>query len=217
MPERTNFMVNLCHDQCRILQGVGECGISGLLGSGHCMNIPNTITVLRIMLVPVLVYFLLHGEYRVAIWVLLGAGLSDALDGFIARRFNLRTELGAVLDPLADKTLIIASVLALAWGRLLPWWLAVVIAFRDLIIIGGATAYYLRAGRLEMNPSILSKLNTFVQICMVFLILGTATGMVKAAGWLPALFGCALLTTVFSGMHYIVVWGQKARKLAASR
>ncbi len=164
------------------------------------------------MLVPVLVFLLLHGEYRAAIWVLLGASLSDALDGFIARRFNLCTDLGAVLDPLADKILIIASVLVLAWGGLLPWWLAVVIAARDLIIIGGATAYYRRAGRLEMNPSIPSKLNTFVQICMVFLILGTAAGMVKAAGWLPALFGCVLFTTVFSGVHYIVVWGKKAFK-----
>ena len=168
-------------------------------------------------MVPVLVYLLLHGDYRIAIWVLLGASLSDALDGFIARRFNLCTDLGAVLDPLADKILIIASVLALAWGRLLPWWLAVVIAARDLIIIGGATAYYRRAGRLEMHPSIPSKLNTFVQICMVFLILGTAAGMVKAAGWLPVLFGCVLFTTVFSGLHYIVVWGRKAKKLVASR
>lgn len=181
------------------------------------MNIPNTITVLRIMVVPVLVYLLLHGEYRTAIWVLLGASLSDGLDGFIARRFNLCTDLGAVLDPLADKILIIASVLALAWGRLLPWWLAVVIAARDLIIIGGATAYYRRAGQIKMNPSIPSKLNTFVQVCMVFLILGTAAGMVNASGWLPVLFGCTLLTTVFSGLHYIVVWGRKAKRLAVSR
>jgi len=177
------------------------------------MNIPNTITVLRIMLVPALVWFLLHGEYRAAILVLLGAGLSDVLDGFIARRFNLRTELGAVLDPLADKTLIIASVLALAWAGLLPWWLAVVNAGRDLIIIGGATIYYRRAGQIKMNPSIPSKLNTFVQICVVILTLGTAAGMMKASGWLPALFGCALFTTVFSGIHYIVVWGQKGAKI----
>jgi len=165
------------------------------------------------MLVPVLVFLLLQGEYRAAIWVLLGASLSDALDGFIARRFNLCTDLGAVLDPLADKILIIASVLVLAWEGLLPWWLAVVIAGRDLIIIGGATAYYRRAGRLEMNPSIPSKLNTFVQICLVFLVLVTAAGMVKASGWLPALFGCVLFTTVFSGLHYIVVWGRKAANI----
>jgi cardiolipin synthase len=171
------------------------------------------------MLVPVLAYFLLHGDYRAAIWVLLGAGLSDALDGVIARRFNLITDLGAVLDPLADKILIISSVLALAWVRLLPRWLAIVIIARDLIIIGGVTAYYLRARRLEMHPSIPSKLNTFVQLCMVLLILGTAAGIVKASGWLPVLFSFALFTTVFSGIHYIVVWGRKGaalKKRAAS-
>lgn len=183
------------------------------------MNVPNTITILRITLVPLLAYLLLHGDYRAAIWVLLGAGLSDALDGVIARRFNLLTDLGAVLDPLADKVLIIASVLALAWVRLLPRWLAIVIVARDLIIIGGATAYYLRAGQLQMNPSIPSKLNTFVQICMVLLILVTAAGMVKAASWLPVLFGCTLFTTAFSGIHYIMVWGHKGatlKKKAAS-
>lgn len=177
------------------------------------MNVPNLITVLRIMAVPFLVFLLLHGGYRAAIWVLLGASLSDALDGFIARRFNLCTDLGAVLDPLADKALIIASVLALAWRGLLPWWLAVVIVARDLIIIGGATAYYRRAGQIKMEPSFPSKLNTFAQICMVFLILGNTAGMVETAGWLPALFGCVLFTTVFSGGHYIVVWGRKGAKI----
>jgi cardiolipin synthase len=183
------------------------------------MNVPNAITILRIMFVPLLAYLLLHGEYRAAIWVLLVAGLTDALDGLIARRFNLCTDLGAVLDPLADKLLIITSVLALAWVRLLPGWLAIVIVARDMIIIGGATAYYLRAGQLHMNPSLPSKLNTFVQICMVLLILGRAAGMVKAASWLPVLFGCALFTTIFSGIHYIVIWGQKGaalKKKAAS-
>jgi cardiolipin synthase len=177
------------------------------------MNVPNAITLLRITLVPVLAYLLLYGNYGAAIWLLLGAGLSDALDGFIARRFNLCTSLGAVLDPLADKILIITTVLALAWVRLLPSWLAIAIVARDLIIIGGAIAYYKRAGQLQMNPSIPSKMNTFVQICMVLLILGTAAGMVNAAGWFPVLFGCTLFTTVFSGIHYILVWGKKGAML----
>lgn len=181
------------------------------------MNIPNAITMLRIILVPVLVYLLLHGEYRAAIWVLLVAGLSDVLDGFIARRFNLCTYLGSILDPLSDKLLIVSSVLALAWQGLLPLWLTVVIVVRDLIIVGGATAYYLRAGRIEMAPSIPSKVNSFIQICLIFLVLGRAAGMTQTAGWVPLLFGCALFTTVFSGVHYVVVWGQKAKGLSASR
>ncbi len=180
---------------------------------GYLMNVPNAITILRMMLVPVLVYFVLHGEYGAALWVLLIAGISDALDGAIARRFNLRTDLGALLDPLADKALIMASVLALAWKGLLPWWLAVVIISRDLIIIGGAIAYYLRAGQLQMAPSTPSKVNTFVQICLVLLVLLSAAGIANATRWVPLLFGCAFATTVFSGAYYVVVWGQKAAQI----
>ncbi len=176
------------------------------------MNLPNTITVLRILLVPLLVYLLVHGEYRRAVWVLLAAGASDALDGFLARRLNMRTELGAALDPLADKLLMVASVVALAWVRLLPWWLAVVIVGRDLVIVGGAAAYFLYAGGIEMKPSVPSKLNTVVQICLIFMTLGAASGMGQAADLLPALYGATLFTTVFSGVLYIVVWGEKAAK-----
>jgi len=179
----------------------------------HVMNIPNSITILRVMLVPVLAHFLLHGNYSAAIWVLLGAGISDALDGFIARRFNQLTYLGSVLDPLADKTLIIVSACVLAWLGLLPWWLTAVIVLRDLIIIGGAIAYYLRAGAIEMTPTIPSKVNTFVQTCLIFLVLGNAAGITGVAGWLPALFGFALFTTAFSGVHYIVLWGRKGAEL----
>ena len=183
------------------------------------MNIPNTITILRMGLVPVLVYLLLQGNYRAAILVLLVAGLSDALDGFIARRFDICTDLGSVLDPLADKILIIASVLTLAQRGLLPLWLTAVIVIRDLIIVGGATAYYLRAGSIEMTPNITSKLNTFILVCLILLVMATAAGMTHGAAWLPVLFGCALFTTVISGVHYIWVWGQKGaalKKRAAS-
>jgi cardiolipin synthase len=165
------------------------------------------------VLVPVLVYLLLHGEFRAAILVLLVAGISDALDGFIARRFDICTDLGSTLDPLADKLLIIASVLTLAQRDLLPLWLAVVIVIRDLIIVGGATAYYLRAGKIEMTPSITSKLNTFIVVCLILLVIVTAAGMTQGAAWLPVLIGCALFTTAISGVHYVLVWGQKGAAL----
>jgi len=177
------------------------------------MNIPNTITILRILLVPVLVYFLLHGEYRAAILVLVVAGISDALDGFIARRFDIRTYLGSVLDPLADKILIIATVLTLALQGLLPSWLTIVIVIRDLIIVIGAIAYYLRAGRIEMAPIITSKLNTFILVFLILLVMATAAGITRGAAWLPVLFGVAFLTAVISGAHYILIWGQKGAAL----
>ncbi len=178
------------------------------------MNIPNAISLLRVLLVPLLLSFLLHGEFRAALWVLLAAGISDALDGAIARRFNMMTELGAFLDPLADKALIIASVVALAWIGLLPRWLAALVIMRDLIIMGGAAAYYLRAGQLKMAPSIPGKVHTFVLICTVILVLITAAGLAHTA-WLPALFGCAFITTIFSGVHYVVLWGRKAANIRA--
>jgi len=180
----------------------------------QALNIPNALTILRIILVPLLAFLLIHEEYRAAIWVLLVAGLSDALDGAIAKRFNLMTELGSLLDPLADKALVVTSILALAWKGLLAWWLTEVIIARDLVILGGAVAYYLRAGRLEMAPTIPSKVNTCIQVCLIFVIILTAAGMAPTTGWLlRVIMGCTLVTTVFSGVHYVTVWGRKAAQL----
>ena len=161
---------------------------------------------------PFFFFLLLHGDYRAALWVLLAAGISDFLDGFIARRFNLLTYLGSVLDPVADKFLIMVSAFILAWIGLIPWWLAVVM-LRDLIIIGGAICYFIRAGGIEMNPSFPSKLNTLIQTCLILMVLGDAAGILRLEGWLPTMFGCALFTTVFSGLHYIVIWGKKGAGL----
>lgn len=172
-------------------------------------NIPNAITLIRILLVPALVFLLLHGAFGGAIWLFLAAGVSDALDGFIARRFNLATRLGAILDPLADKLLVVASVIVLARLGHLPQWLALTIVARDALIVGGAVAFHLRFGRVEMAPSAVSKLNTFVQLTMIFIVLGQTAGLVRAAGLLPALFCLVLLTTVVSGVQYVVVWGRK--------
>jgi len=182
-------------------------------GGTSSMNIPNTITLLRIFMTPLFVYLLLQGAYTAAIWVLLGAGFSDVLDGFIARRFNKITFLGSILDPLADKILITIAAVALAWIALLPWWLAAVICLRDLVIVGGATVYYLRARRIEMDPTVSGKLNTFVQFLLIFLVLVNANGMMTLAGLLPALFVLALLTTAYSGVLYILVWGRKGAEL----
>jgi cardiolipin synthase len=184
-----------------------------LHGGTSPMNIPNTITILRIIVVPFLVYLLIDGSYTGALWLLAGAGVSDALDGFIARRFRMITFLGSILDPLADKILITSSALALAWICLFPWWLAVVICFRDLVIIGGATVFYIRAGNIEMAPTIPGKLNTFLQFLVIILVLGNAAGLVRAAAALPALFWLVLLTVLFSGVHYIFVWGKKGAAL----
>lgn len=179
----------------------------------HAVNIPNAITVVRILLVPALVSLLLRGAFGWAIWLFLAAGLSDVLDGFIAKRFRLTTRLGALLDPLADKLLVAASVIVLACLGLMPWWLALTVVGRDAVIVSGAIAFHVRSGRVEMAPSVVSKINTFVQLTLIFLVLGQAGGLVRAAGSLPALFGLAFLSTVVSGVQYVVVWGRKAGAL----
>jgi len=179
----------------------------------RAVNLPNALTLLRIILVPLLIALLVRENFGIALWVFVVAGVSDLLDGFIAKRFDLCTRLGAILDPLADKLLIVASFLVLAAGGRLPWWLAAVVILRDLVIVGGACAYHFRAGEVEMAPSPLSKANTFVQLCLILLVLLQGAGVVRTVNWLPLVQGVVLFTTIVSGVHYVVVWTLRARAL----
>jgi len=174
------------------------------------LNVPNTLTILRMLLVPGIVVALLRESYGAALGIFLFAGASDGLDGFIARRFNQCTPLGALLDPLADKLLVVSSALVLGWLGRIPWWLAAAIIGRDLVIVAGAVAYYRRAGHLEMEPSMLSKLNTFLQISLILIVLADGAALIGVAQWLPMLFVVTLVTALVSGGHYVVVWSKKA-------
>jgi cardiolipin synthase len=176
------------------------------------MNLPNIISLVRIFLVPVIVFSLLHGKYEIALVLFLLAGLSDALDGFIARRFNLCTRLGAMLDPVADKFLVISTVLVLFLQGLLPIWLMLAIVCRDLFIMSGAAAWYCRFKRVEIAPSFVGKLNTVLQVTMLFLVLAQASGVKQIASWLPFLFLLVFLATLVSGINYVVIWSLKACK-----
>jgi cardiolipin synthase (CMP-forming) len=176
------------------------------------MNLPNIISIARIFLVPVILFSILHENYSIALVLFFVAGLSDALDGFIARRFNLCTRLGAMLDPVADKFLVISTVLVLFRQGLLPIWLMLAIVSRDLFIISGAAAWYCRFKRIEIAPSFVGKLNTFLQVAMLFLVLAQASGLKQAAILLPVLFLLVFLATLVSGLNYIVIWGIKACK-----
>jgi len=177
------------------------------------VNLPNFLTLCRILLVPVILMALVRGGYGTAMWLFLAAGVTDALDGFIARRFGLVTRLGSFLDPLADKLLVVTSVIVLAVLGKLPWWLAAVIVTRDLLILGGACSWYKKTGDLQMEPTMLSKVNTVLQIALIYLVLAQGAGLARVDSWLNPMFGLALCTTVVSGMHYVVVWGRRAREL----
>jgi len=181
--------------------------------SSAVLNIPNIITVARVLLVPVLIYFLLGQAYAAALLVFTVAAVSDAVDGFLARRFNQFTRFGAVMDPLADKAILLSAVVVLGWSGLLPPWLAAAIVARDILIVGGALAYHWLAGSVDMAPSLLSKLNTFLQFGLICLLMANAAGMFDISAWLPALFVLVLLSTAASGAHYVWVWGRKAVEL----
>lgn len=174
------------------------------------MNLANSLTLARLMLVPVLVYLLHEQAYPAALAVFVVAGLTDAADGYVAKHWNQLTRLGAVLDPIADKALVMAAYVSLAWLGWLPFWLVLVVVSRDVIILLGALLYEYLTGALEMAPTWLSKANTALQLIYV-----TATLLDAALGarWERPEVGLVLvvgLVTVASGLQYVVVWLGKA-------
>jgi cardiolipin synthase len=170
-------------------------------------HLPNLLTILRLAAAPVLVLLLKDRHYDSALAVIVLAGISDGLDGFIAKRFKAQSALGAVLDPLADKILLVSSFVMLALLDLIPFWLLVAVVFRDLLIVSGYLAVMLIYGSVNMQPSAISKLNTVLQIGLVVAVL-----LHEAAGWPPfavvqVLTAMTLLTTLVSGVHYVWIWG----------
>jgi cardiolipin synthase (CMP-forming) len=175
-------------------------------------NAAIAVTLLRFLLAPVFIWLLLRQAYTPALCVFLAASLSDALDGFLARRFGLATQLGAILDPLADKILIACGILAMGWVGALPLWLAVVVLLRDAVIVSGAVAYRYATGNIRMAPLLLSKFNTAVQFVLVLAALLAHSGFVVPGGWLDALVWATLATTLASGTQYVLEWARKARR-----
>jgi cardiolipin synthase len=175
------------------------------------MNYALAITLLRFLLAPLLVWLLLQENYLSALGVFLVGSISDALDGYIARRFNQGTPLGALLDPLADKLLIACGILMLAWQGYFPLWLMVAVLLRDLIIMGGALAYRRVTGTLEMAPLMISKINTTFQFILVLAILLLADGITLITPLLPALVWLTFATTLLSGIEYVRTWARRAR------
>ncbi|WP_456434527.1 CDP-alcohol phosphatidyltransferase family protein [Thermosulfuriphilus sp.] len=162
------------------------------------MNIPNLITLLRILLVPVFVIFLLRGYREEALGVFVAAGISDGLDGLLARSLKQQTILGAVLDPLADKLLLSTSYVTLAVTGFLPDWLAVLVISRDVLIMLGVVIIFIFRSQVEIKPSLISKATTCLQIATVALALYNGGG--------PGLRYFVYLTataTICSGLHYV--------------
>ena len=166
------------------------------------LNIPNTITAMRLVLTPVFVLLLIDGAFLSAFLVFIGASITDGLDGLIARILRQKTTLGSYLDPIADKLMLSSAYIALAAIGIIPAWLAVVIISRDVLITMGALVVTIFKGTFMMRPTIVSKITTVFQISTVMLVL-----MAQFAAISPTLLHILFwLTTVFttvSGLHYV--------------
>lgn len=169
-------------------------------------QIPNLLTLSRLVAAPAIVMLLNYRMYPAALAVFIFAGISDGLDGHIAKRFDCQTRLGAILDPVADKVLLVSCFIMLTVLGALPFWLLVVVAFRDIVIVGGYLLLVTTEGRVRMQPSTLSKFNTVLQIVLVAaLLLGLALDTALRVP-VAALVAAVTVTTLLSGVHYVWLW-----------
>ena len=160
------------------------------------------------MVIPI-AFCLWNQNYISALLLFLVGGLSDGLDGFLARRYHWQTELGVILDPMGDKLMMLAAYLLLGWHNLLPWWLVGLVIFRDLIIVAGTLLYRKFVGEAKLKPLFISKLNTTVQIVLVLIvmlsqIINIHSLIIDSFIWLVT------ATTLLSGYAYINEWGRRA-------
>jgi cardiolipin synthase (CMP-forming) len=170
------------------------------------MNIPNILTLGRLCAVPLVIVAIVQGSYLWGFILFAVAGATDGIDGFIAKRFNMRTELGALLDPLADKALLVSIFIALSIERAIPVWLTILVVSRDIMIVGAVIVAWLIDKPLQIAPSRISKVNTAAQIGFAaFVLAGLAFGFADA-GLIDALsYGVAGLT-VASIAAYLGFW-----------
>ena len=171
------------------------------------MNIPNLITLGRILLVPVVVWAIATpGAMWIAFVLFLAAGVSDAVDGFLAKRFNMTTELGAYLDPLADKALIVSIYLTLGINGLIPRWLVILVVSRDIMIVGGIMLSWLVGNPLKIKPLLVSKLNTVAQIVFACVVLGSLGFNYEWPTLTLVLMGLVAVLTLLSVAAYVAEW-----------
>lgn len=177
------------------------------------INLPNLVTLSRLLASPLAVYLILNEAWTVAFWLFLIAGLSDALDGYLAVRLNAHTRVGSILDPLADKVLLVSVFVVMGYEHRLPQWIVILVVFRDLLIIGGALLVHALTGKLEMRPLMISKINTVMQFILPAYVLGTLSLGIDDTRIQPVLIWIVAATTCLSGAAYVVVWTRRTADL----
>ena len=170
------------------------------------LNLPNCISLCRVLLVPVVFWLLLSDRPQAAFFLFVLAGLSDAVDGWLAKRYDMRTELGAYLDPLADKLLIVSIFIAMGWLKALPLWLVIAVVMRDLLIITGVLLAWLLDHPVRIRPLVVSKANTLAQLVLAACVLADAGFKLGLTGLKEALVVITGLLTIASLGAYTVAW-----------
>lgn len=171
------------------------------------LNLPNLITLARLLSVPLAIWLILDERYGAAFWVFIAAGVSDALDGYIAKRFDRRTRLGGLLDPAADKALLTGVYVTLAIVGQLPVWLVFLVVLRDVLIVLGFALIHATEAPRRFDPLYISKVNTLVQLALVALVLARGIGIEVGSVKSPLIVAAAA-TTVLSGLSYLVRWAR---------
>lgn len=185
----------------------GRPGGGGRAGKpGLALSIPNLITLGRIFLVPIVVWAISSGAMWIAFVLFLAAGVSDAVDGFLAKRFHMTTMLGSYLDPLADKALLVSIYVTLGINGLLPRWLVILVVSRDVMIVGGVMLSWLVGSPVKMKPLIVSKLNTVAQIVLASVVLGSLGYRLDIPTATTVLMGLVAATTLLSVAAYLTEW-----------
>ena len=172
--------------------------------------LPNAISLLRIaMVVPILIY-IVNGRYGMALGLFFVAGFSDGVDGYLAKRFDWHTRIGALLDPIADKLLVGGTFITLVSVGLIPVWLAALVVVRDVVIVGGATLYNFLIKPVEGEPTRISKLNTALQLLFIVFVLSRA-GFDWPDEIAVTVIGAAVVVTIIiSGIDYVWSWARRA-------
>jgi len=180
-------------------------------------HLPNLISALRVLMVGPIVWALLNQRVELAMWLFLLAGVSDGLDGFLAKRYGWSSRLGGILDALADKVLLVSTFVCLWWLGVFPAWLVLAITARDLVIVVGGIVYNSRIEKVTPHPSLVSKLNTLLQI--VLAALGVVhLGLAVVPQWLlDGLIYAVLVTVLLSGIGYVQEWSRRAAAKGAAR
>ena len=170
------------------------------------LSIPNLITLGRILLVPIVVWAIASNAMFIAFVLFLVAGVSDGVDGFLAKRFDMTTELGAYLDPLADKALIVSIYLTLGINGDIPQWLVILVVSRDILIVGGIMLSWLMGNPLKIKPLLVSKLNTVAQIAFACVVLGSLGLNYALPMFKLVLMGLVAVLTLLSIAAYLAEW-----------